>query len=115
MSSLPNSKSSFFHAARNCSALVLASAMVLPMTPALAQDAAPTANAPIANAPAANTPATQDVADEPSFTVTYEDYYYQDGRDYIGKRATACTPVRTVKSRFWAPASPRSGASSTAR
>ena len=85
MSSLPNSTSSFFRAARNCSALVLASAMVLPMTPVLAQDAPPTANAPVANAPTANTPATQDVADEPSFTVTYEDYYYQDGRDYIGQ------------------------------
>ena len=83
MSSLPNSKSSFLRAARNCSALVLASAMVLPMTPVLAQDAPPTANAPVANAPTANTPApaTQDVADEPSFTVVYEDYYYQDGRD----------------------------------
>ena len=57
--------------------------MVLPLTPALAQDAALTANAPVANAPTANTPApaTQDVADEPSFTVVYEDYYYQDGRD----------------------------------
>ena len=83
MSSLPNSKSSFLRAARNCSALALAGAMVLPLTPALAQDAAPTANAPVANAPTANTPApaTQDVADEPSFTVVYEDYYYQDGRD----------------------------------
>ena len=83
MSSLPNSKSSFLRAARNCSALALAGVMVLPLTPALAQDAAPTANAPVANAPTANTPApaTQDVADEPSFTVVYEDYYYQDGRD----------------------------------
>ena len=85
MSSLPNSKSSFLPRARNCSALALAGVMVLPLTPALAQDAAPTANAPVANAPAANTPATQDVADEPSFTVVYEDYYYQDGRDYIGQ------------------------------
>ena len=69
MSSLPNSKSSFLHAARNCSALVLASAMVLPMTPALAQDATPAANVPVANAPTTNTPtpATQDVADEPSW------------------------------------------------
>ena len=62
MSSLPNSKSSFLHAARNCSALALAGAMVLPMTPVLAQDAAPAANAPVANAPTANTPATQNVA-----------------------------------------------------
>lgn len=56
MSSLPNSKSSFLRAARNCSALALAGVMVLPLTPALAQDAAPTANAPVANAPTANTP-----------------------------------------------------------
>jgi len=57
--------------------------MILPLTPASAQDAAPTANVPVANAPVTNTPtpATQDVADEPSFTVVYEDYYYQDGRD----------------------------------
>lgn len=41
MSSLPNSTSSFFHAARSYSALVLASAMVLPMAPALAQDVTP--------------------------------------------------------------------------
>lgn len=83
MSSLPNSKSSFLRAARNCSALALAGVMVLPLTPASAQDAAPTANVPVANAPVTNTPtpATQDVADEPSFTVVYEDYYYQDGRD----------------------------------
>jgi|GEM_PF-4249994 len=33
MSSLPNSKPSFLHAARNCSALVLAGAVGLPMTP----------------------------------------------------------------------------------
>ena len=83
MSSLPNSKSSFLRAARNCSALALAGVMILPLTPASAQDAAPTANVPVANAPVTNTPtpATQDVADEPSFTVVYEDYYYQDGRD----------------------------------
>ena len=50
MSSLPNSKSSFLRAAQGCGALVLAGAMVLPMTPALAQDAAPVADAPAANA-----------------------------------------------------------------
>lgn len=38
MSSLPNSKSSFFHAARNCeSALALASLKWSPMTPVLAR------------------------------------------------------------------------------
>ena len=37
---------SFLRAAQGCGALVLAGAMVLPMTPALAQDAAPVANAP---------------------------------------------------------------------
>ncbi|WP_315432602.1 peptidase [uncultured Rothia sp.] len=89
MSSLPNSKSSFLHAARNCSALVLAGAMVLPMTPVLAQDAAPTANAPAANAPVANTPATQDVTAEPSFTVNYGEYDYFEGRDYFRKESDA--------------------------
>ena len=97
MSSLPNSKPSFLHAARNCSALVLAGAMVLPMTPVLAQDAAPAANAPVANAPAANTPAAQDVTAEPSFTVDYGEYDLLDGRDYLRKEATPCTPVSTTK------------------
>ena len=47
MSALPNFKaSSFFRAARGCGALALAGAMVLPMTPALAQNA--TADAPVA-------------------------------------------------------------------
>ena len=46
MSSLPNSKSSFLLAARNCSALALAGAMVLPMSPAIAQNV-------VADAPAA--------------------------------------------------------------
>ena len=89
MSSLPNSKPSFLHAARNCSALVLAGAMVLPMTPVLAQDAAPAANAPVANAPAANTPAAQDVTAEPSFTVDYGEYDLLDGRDYFRKESDA--------------------------
>ena len=49
MSALPNFKaSSFFRAARGCGALALAGAMVLPMTPALAQNAA--ADAPVAAA-----------------------------------------------------------------
>ena len=49
MSALPNFKaSSFFRAARGCGALALASAMVLPMAPALAQNA--TADAPAAAA-----------------------------------------------------------------
>ena len=49
MSALPNFKaSSFFRAARGCGALALAGAMVLPMTPALAQNA--TADAPVAAA-----------------------------------------------------------------
>ncbi|WP_314668127.1 gluconolactonase [Rothia mucilaginosa] len=47
MSALPNFKaSSFFRAARGCGALALAGAMVLPMAPALAQNA--TADAPVA-------------------------------------------------------------------
>ena len=89
MSSLPNSKSSFLRAARNCSALALAGAMVLPMTPVLAQDAAPAANAPVANAPAANTPATQNVTAEPSFTVDYGEYDFLDGRDFFRKKSDA--------------------------
>ena len=49
MSALPNFKaSSFFRAARGCGALALAGAMVLPMAPALAQNA--TADAPAAAA-----------------------------------------------------------------
>ncbi len=49
MSALPNFKaSSFFRAARGCGALALAGAMVLPMAPALAQNAA--ADAPAAAA-----------------------------------------------------------------
>lgn len=47
MSSLPNSKSSFLRAAQGCGALALAGAMVLPMTPALAQNAAPAADAAV--------------------------------------------------------------------
>ena len=47
MSALPNFKaSSFFRAARGCGALALAGAMVLPMSPALAQNVA--ADAPAA-------------------------------------------------------------------
>ena len=38
MSALPNSKSSFLRAAQGCGALALAGAMVLPMSPALAQN-----------------------------------------------------------------------------
>ncbi len=39
MSALPNSKSSFLRAAQGCGALALAGAMVLPMSPVLAQNA----------------------------------------------------------------------------
>ena len=46
MSALPNSKSSLLYATRSCSALALAGAMILPMSPALAQNA--TADAPAA-------------------------------------------------------------------
>ena len=89
MSSLPNSKSSFLRAAQGCGALVLAGAMVLPMTPVLAQDAAPAANTPVTKAPAANTPATQDVTAEPSFTVDYGEYDLLDGRDVFRKKSDA--------------------------
>ncbi len=77
MSSLPNSKSSFLLAARNCSALALAGAMVLPLAPALAQNAAPAADAPVAAA----TPqvADQDAAATPTLEVSIPDGYKYDG------------------------------------
>ena len=83
MSSLPNSKSSFLHAARNCSALALAGVMILPLPPALPGCNPRRQTCPLLTRrlPIPPPPATQDVADEPSFTVVYEDYYYQDGRD----------------------------------
>ena len=73
MSSLPSSKSSFFRATQGCCALMLAGAMALPMTPALAQDTAPVTNIPAPNAPVADTasPVSQDVTDGPSFTIDY--------------------------------------------
>ena len=46
MSALPNSKSSLLYATRSCSALALAGAIILPVTPALAQNV-------VADAPAA--------------------------------------------------------------
>ena len=77
MSSLPNSKSSFLHAARNCSALALAGAMVLPMTPAVAQNAAPAADAAVVAA----TPqaAHQVAAATPTLDVSLPNGYNYDG------------------------------------
>ena len=77
MSSLPNSKSSFLRAAQGCGALALAGAMVLPMAPALAQNAAPAADAAVAAA----TPqaAHQDAADTPTLNVSIPDGYKYDG------------------------------------
>ena len=77
MSSLPNSKSSFLRAAQGCGALALAGAMVLPMTPALAQNAAPAADAAVAAA----TPhvADQDAAATPTLEVSIPDGYKYDG------------------------------------
>ena len=75
MSSLPNSKSSFLRAAQGCGALALAGAMVLPMTPALAQDAAPAANAPAANAVTPK-PAAQDAAAQPTYSTDYDGILY---------------------------------------
>ena len=46
MSALPNSKSSLLYAARSCSALALAGAIILPLSPAIAQNA--TADTPVA-------------------------------------------------------------------
>ena len=46
MSALPNSKSSLLYATRSCSALALAGAIILPLSPAIAQNA--TADTPVA-------------------------------------------------------------------
>ena len=77
MSSLPNSKSSFLRAAQGCGALALAGAMILPMTPALAQDAAPAADAAVVAA----TPqaANQVAADTPTLDVSLPNGYNYDG------------------------------------
>ena len=77
MSSLPNSKSSFLRAAQGCGALALASAMVLPMAPAVAQNAAPAADAAvIAATPQA---ANQIAADTPTLDVSLPNGYNYDG------------------------------------
>ncbi len=77
MSSLPNSKSSFLRAAQGCGALALAGAMVLPMTPALAQNATPATDAAVAAA----TPqaAHQVVAATPTLDVSLPNGYNYDG------------------------------------
>ena len=77
MSSLPNSKSSFLRAAQGCGALALAGAMVLPMTPALAQNATPATDAAVAAA----TPqaANQVAADTPTLDVSLPNGYNYDG------------------------------------
>ena len=75
MSSLPNSKSSFLRATQGCGALALAGAMVLPMTPALAQNAAPVADAPAANAVTPK-PAAQDAAAQPTYSADYDGILY---------------------------------------
>ena len=77
MSSLPNSKSSFLRAAQGCGALALAGAMVLPMTPALAQNAAPAADAAVVAA----TPqaANQVAAATPTLDVSLPNGYNYDG------------------------------------
>ena len=77
MSSLPNSKSSFLRAAQSCGALALAGAMVLPMTPALAQNATPTAD--VAVAAATPQAGNQDAADTPTLDVSIPDGYKYDG------------------------------------
>ncbi|WP_308562222.1 gluconolactonase [uncultured Rothia sp.] len=77
MSSLPNSKSSFLRAAQGCGALALAGAMVLPMTPALAQNATPATDAAVAAA----TPqaAHQVAAATPTLDVSLPNGYNYDG------------------------------------
>ena len=95
MSSLPSSKSSFRRATQGCCALMLAGAMVLPMTPALAQDTAPVTNVSVLNAPVANTasPVSQDVTDGPSFTIDYGEgaALYTDEYNEITVRGTGLT------------------------
>ena len=90
MSSLPNSKSSFLRAAQGCGALVLAGAMVLPMTPALAQDAAPAANAPAANAVTPK-PAAQDVAAQPTYSTDYDTIFYTGEGGTVTLKGTGFT------------------------
>ena len=95
MSSLPSSKSSFRRATQGCCALMLAGAMVLPMTPALAQDTAPVTNISVPNAPVADTasPVSQDVTDGPSFTIDYGEgaALYTDEYNEITVRGTGLT------------------------
>ena len=90
MSSLPNSKSSFLRAAQGCGALVLAGAMVLPMTPALAQDAAPAANAPAANAVTPK-PAAQDAAAQPTYSADYDGILYTGEGGTVTLKGTGFT------------------------
>ena len=51
MSSLPGSKPSLLHATRSCSALALAGAIVLPVSPAIAHAAADAPAAAVAGQP----------------------------------------------------------------
>ena len=90
MSPLPNSKSSFLRAAQGCGALVLAGAMVLPMTPALAQDAAPVANAPAANAVTPK-PAAQDAAAQPTYSADYDGILYTGEGGTVTLKGTGFT------------------------
>ena len=90
MSPLPNSKSSFLRAAQGCGALALAGAMVLPMTPALAQDAAPVANAPAANAVTPK-PAAQDAAAQPTYSTDYDGILYTGEGGTVTLKGTGFT------------------------
>lgn len=90
MSPLPNSKSSFLRAAQGCGALVLAGAMVLPMTPALAQDAAPAANAPAANAVTPK-PAVQDATAQPTYSTDYDGILYTGEGGTVTLKGTGFT------------------------
>ena len=90
MSPLPNSKSSFLRAAQGCGALVLAGAMALPMTPALAQDAAPVADAPAANAVTPK-PAAQDAAAQPTYSTDYDGILYTGEGGTVTLKGTGFT------------------------
>ena len=95
MSPLPSSKFSFRRATQGCCALILAGAMALPMTPALAQDTVPVTNNSVANAPVTDTasPVSQDVTDGPSFTIDYGEgaALYTDEYNEITVRGTGLT------------------------
>ena len=84
MSALPNSKSSLLYATRSCSALALAGAIILPLSPAIAQNA--TADTPVA----AGSQSDDRVRENPADT---SDEFYP----HLGYHSLK----NTVRIRFW--------------